>query len=588
MKKDKKSAPANSNWDTEVRLLAWLATCASVVSFLFYFQHEQTLLYGDAVAHINIARRVFDSKTPGLLQLGTVWLPLPHLFMIPFIVSMKMWRTGAGGSIPSMAAYVLGVIGIYRLTRTALSTSTQPDGAAHACAWIAALAYAANPNLIYMQSTAMGESVYLALFIWAAVYFTEALRGELKALTKCGLCLAAACFTRYDGWFLTAAMAAIVLLDAMSGGRSLLRHASINTTSVPDLRDAARLSSKPARERGRAALKGRVTSPRKKGALALVVTRFLLIAAAAPALWLAYNGIVYKNPLEFENGPYSAKAIEKRTQNAGNPGHPGSGNLRTSTLYFLKAAQNNVAENPWLQRAWIGLLLIALGAGLYVLRAKLNHPASLLFLLVPLPFYALSIAYGGVPIFIPQWWPFSHYNTRYGLQMLPAFAAALAVLMCLVIRSNWQRRLKAVFGLAILLFVVASYSSIWRFPITLQEAEVNMRTRNQLEKQVATWLEKLPNNATLLMYLGDHVGAVQQAGIPLSHTINEGNHRVWKQPTDTEGLWERALANPAQYADYVLAFEGDPVFQAVHDLQLKELVEIHVTGQSRAVLYRAR
>jgi len=142
---------------------------------------------------------------------------------------------------------------------------------------------------------------------------------------------------------------------------------------------------------------------------------------------------------------------------------------------------------------------------------------------------------------------------------------------------------------AAVLFVIASYSSTWRSgPITLREAEENMRTRNQLEKQVATWLEKLPANATLLMYLGDHVGAVQQAGMHLSHTINEGNHRVWKQPSDPEGLWECALANPPQYADYVLAFDDDPVFQATHAMQLRELVEIHVTGQARAVLYRAR
>ena len=57
------------------------------ISFLYYFQRGDVLLYGDAVAHLNIARRVFDSKTPGLLQLGTVWLPLPHLLMIPFLLS---------------------------------------------------------------------------------------------------------------------------------------------------------------------------------------------------------------------------------------------------------------------------------------------------------------------------------------------------------------------------------------------------------------------------------------------------------------------------------------------------------------------
>ena len=89
-------------------------------SFLFYLRRGDVLLYGDAVAHINIARRVFDSRTPGLLQLGTVWLPLPHLLMIPFLLSNWMWQTGVGGSIPSMVAYVFGAVGIFRLVRSAL------------------------------------------------------------------------------------------------------------------------------------------------------------------------------------------------------------------------------------------------------------------------------------------------------------------------------------------------------------------------------------------------------------------------------------------------------------------------------------
>src|ERR1700722_4631773 len=135
-----KSKPARIDaedpaWDSEVRLLAWLATCVSILSFLFYFKSGEVLLYGDAIAHINIARRVFDSQTPGLLQLGTVWLPVPHLLMIPFLISQHMWQSGAGGSIPSMAGYVFGVIGIFRLTRDALSHSTMPDGFSRVAAW---------------------------------------------------------------------------------------------------------------------------------------------------------------------------------------------------------------------------------------------------------------------------------------------------------------------------------------------------------------------------------------------------------------------------------------------------------------------
>jgi hypothetical protein len=452
---------------------------------------------------------------------------------------------------------------MFRLTRCALSGSKPPDAVARAASWIATLIYAANPNLMYMQSTAMGETVYLAFFIWAVVYLCESVHGNPAALTRCGLCLAGASLTRYDGWFLSIVTALVVLALSM--------------------------------KRGRPAIQGRVTDTHKAGALAPnAVTRFLLITAAAPALWLAYNAIVYRNPLEFENGPYSAKAIERRTQSTGNPGHPGSGNPLVAGMYFLKASENNVAPNEWLQRAW---LLLALGALLSpvilsrneFLRPFANSAWPLALLLIPIPFYALSIAYGGVPIFVPQWWPFSHYNVRYGLQLLPLFCASIAILVSFVFRSNWNWRLRFASVLVLLVFVLASYSRVWRAgPACLEEAEINMRTRTHLEMQLSQWLERLPPGVTLLMYVGDHVGAVERAGIPLRNTINEGNHRVWKQPTDPEGLWERALADPPKYADYILAFEGDPVWQAVHNLPLPELVEIHVTGQARAILYRAR
>ena len=42
------------------------------------FERGYVLYYGDAEAHLNIARRIVDSRTPGPEQIGTVWLPLPH------------------------------------------------------------------------------------------------------------------------------------------------------------------------------------------------------------------------------------------------------------------------------------------------------------------------------------------------------------------------------------------------------------------------------------------------------------------------------------------------------------------------------
>jgi uncharacterized membrane protein YecN with MAPEG domain len=582
-----KTALANPRWDSEVLLLTWLATCVSVLSFLFVFQRGDVLLYGDAVAHINIARRVFDSKTPGLLQLGTVWLPLPHLLMIPFLVSKDLWQRGAGGSIPSMAAYVLGVVGMFRLVRGVLSRSVEPDMTARIAAWIAVIAYAGNPNLIYLQTTAMGESLYLALFIWSVVYCCEFMGGETNALTKCGVCLAAACLSRYDGWLVAAAMVGLVVVRYFWKGSDL---------------------------------KAKSNAPQQKDRRAYrqAVARFILIAASAPALWITYNAVIYRNPLEFENGPYSARAIERKTENEGHPGHPGSGNPLVAGMYFLKAAEMNVAENVWLQRLWIVLAFSALAIATVLSsgREKLGLSAAfcaLLLLLLPLIFYVLSVAYGGVPIFVPAWWPFSYYNIRYGLQLLPAFALSVGVIVFLVSRSRRHgaetdavegkvtkidnsvggigksTRWRLTVVLAVFVFAIVSDASIWwAGPATLREAQVNMRTRNQLEKSLADWLKRLPADATLLMYLGDHVGALQQAGIPLRRVINEGNHRVWMQPSDPEGLWERALANPSGYADFAIGFEGDPVWNSAKAHNLAELVEIHVAGQARAVVYRVR
>jgi hypothetical protein len=545
-------AQPNRRWDRETALLAWLTTCVSILSFLFYFRRGDILLYGDAVAHINIARRVFDSRTPGLLQLGTVWLPLPHLLMIPFLLSNWMWKTGVGGSIPSMAAYILGTIGIFRLVRDGLGSAAQSAPVIRFAAWLAAIIYAANPNLVYLQATAMTESLYLALFIWAMVYFNEFVRGSESSaennrqstpsspLVKCGLCLAGACLTRYDAWFLAIAMGVAALPLALQ-----------------------------AKRRGHTPGSG--------------LTKFILLTAAAPVLWLAYNAIVYRNPLEFATGPYSAMAIEQRSPAMS---HPGAHDLQTAFSYFVKSAELNLAAGNW-QKLWILLALAGVVAGL---TWKQTQPKlwPLLLLWIPLPFYSLSVAYSGVPIYVPVWWPFSYYNVRYGLELLPAFAVFVALAVLFAVQWLQRRAFKFVAAAGGLIFVSASYASIWSAPVCFSEAVINSRGRIVLERELADFVRVLPPDSSLLMYLGNHVGAIQQAGIPLRRVINEGNHRTWKQPADLDGLWERTLADPAKFAGFVIAFEGDPVSTGVQKRDLIPLAVIHASGEPKATIYRTQ
>jgi hypothetical protein len=540
------SKPETSRWDLETRLVAGLAGCLSILAFLAYLQRGEILLYGDAVAHINIARRVFDSRTPGLLQLGTVWLPLPHLLMIPFLLFGRAWQTGVGGSIPSLAGYVLSVLGIFRLVRSTLSLGAVPNFRQRVAAWIAAILFAANPNLLYLQSTALTEPVYLACFIWAAVFFGEFAQAtdseRWRWLRKCGLCLAAACLTRYDGWFLAVAVGgiAVIIAGRESGVARLFVHRGLR--------------------------------------------HFILIAAAAPVLWLAYNAIIYRNPLEFANGPYSAKAIENRTATAGAPPHPGAGNIAVAASFFVKAGELNLVQSNW-HRLWLALALA--GAATVVLFDR--RLWALLLLWAPLPFYTLSIAYGGVPIFLPPWWPHSFYNVRYGIEMLPAFSVFLALVAFWGMEFFRSGKSGIVIPAAVLVLAGLSYAFAWKEqPISFREGWVNSRTRVPLEKSLARQLEGLPQNSTILMYLGDHGGALQDAGIPLRRVIQEGNHRTWMQPADPDGLWERALADPAKYADFVVAMDGDPVDTGVNKQELARLVILHVEGQPQTTLYRTR
>ncbi len=514
----------------EERIIAALAACASLVAFLYYFQRGEILLYGDAVAHINIARRVFDSREPGLAQLGTVWLPFPHLLQIPFLWIAPLWKSGVGGSIPSMIAYIVGTLGIYRLLRARTTDYT---------AWVGAGVYAANPSLLYMQSTAMTESVFLAAMIWSVFYADEFRRGLFppefgdglssripawRALERCGLCLGAAIMTRYDGWVFAALVGVVNLV-------TFIRWAKADRDRV-ELRRVRRS-----------------------------VAAFLLFCALMPVLWLAHNYYLSRHPLDWFNGPYSAKAIETRTTKPGDPPYPGKNSMKVASQYFLKVGVMNMSEGK--TAAWIFALAVF---GTFISAAHIGRYGSLLLLWIPLPFYAYSVAYGSVPIFLPVWWPYSYYNVRYGLELLPLFSVMIA--MAAMATSGLRvKRIGAVLSAVVVLVAAYAYWSSWRGdsqfergvrapwpgPICYREALVNGRSRLITEHWLATQFRQLPPDARILMGTSEYVGALQQAGIPLHHVVSESTFLVW----------EAAQSAPAAVADYVVAIGNDPVAAAV-------------------------
>ena len=150
---------------------------------------------------------------------------------------------------------------------------------------------------------------------------------------------------------------------------------------------------------------------------------------------MAYCARQFGDPLDFMRGPYSAKAIEQRTATPGAPHYPGWHSMPVAALYFLKAAELGATT---LRFANLLLILSIIGSVAAAIRWRARDGFTALLLWLPLPFYAYSVAYGSVPIFIPLWWPHSWYNTRYGMEMLPVFALSLAFLVACV--SDWTAR----------------------------------------------------------------------------------------------------------------------------------------------------
>ena len=486
------------------------------------------LLYGDAVAHLGIARRIVDTNTPGLANLGGVWLPLPHLLMLPFIGRMEWWQNGMAGAWPSLVCFIAAVMGLYRLARRMLP----PRWALAAAAF-----FGLNANLLYLATTAMTEPLFLALFVWIILLTYELVDGFAadktgmvqSRLIWLGLLNLCATMTRYDGWILAAAVWCIA---------------------------AWQIYSHPAARR----------------AVGVTFAGFTLLSVAGPGFWFWYNHAYGHDWLDFLRGPYSAKEIDRKTSPPGAHKYWGWHNPAWSLMLYARTAQVDAA---WWETGWV-LAAGALWASWKAWQARVNRAWLLLWL--PLPFYVYSISYGSVPIFIPQLYPHSFYNSRYGMELLPLLAVLPMYALWQLARRHalWMRVGPPA---AMMLVVVNTVLMLHATPLVLKEAEVNSRGRLALEQPLAQQLQLFHPGARILMQAAEYVGALQTAGIPLRNTVG---------PDDYYG-WRAGLADPAKAAQYAVANDGSVLEQAVkaHPGSMTELMIVCTMKQPCVHLYES-
>ena len=180
------------------RITAFLTLVLGTAAALHFAQLDLTLSHYDARGHLMVARRVFDNLMPGWIQLGAVWLPLPHV--LNAIPAQWDWsyRTGASGVVLSILPLSIGLSALAGY----LADRTQSVLLAVAIPLVILL----NPNVLYLQSTPMTEPLLFGLSCLALSRVDRWIASPESSMRTTGLVLLLLMLTRYEGWLITGAL----------------------------------------------------------------------------------------------------------------------------------------------------------------------------------------------------------------------------------------------------------------------------------------------------------------------------------------------------------------------------------------------
>ena len=276
-----------------------LAIGLAFAVYLYTLDKYSLLYYGDAVSHLVRAREFIDSANPGMFeQLGTAWLPLPHLLLLPFTLIDSLFITGFAGLVISLPSLAITSVLIYKMIKTHLGRGISYIAIA------GALLYASNPNVLYMGMTAMTEAPFMLFFVASAYYFqrwtlespkyihfqsevggggtksqstTHTLSGHSQAsslvrdLLLCSIFLSLATLCRYESWILPIFLILFVVLNKAKNKKQ--RYYYSTTYSI--------------------------------GIIIISILSFSGIA-----FWLAWNAYEYGDPLEFLKAPFFSAASQ--------------------------------------------------------------------------------------------------------------------------------------------------------------------------------------------------------------------------------------------------------------------------------------
>lgn len=470
--------------DNALNFIIFILFVISLGTFYYFYNNGLGLAYNDARSHLDIGRRVVEGLKPGMAQLGSVWLPLPHLLMVPTIWNDFMWHSGLAGAIVSMISYVATGVVIYKFL--------EKLGVGILGRLVGVVIFALNLNVLYLQSTAMTELLLIFSMTAASYYFLLwSQKEEVVNLVKTAFWVMLSTLIRYDGWFL------LVMLVGLMGVNILV---GSGIKKMPFSEFLKRYQ-------------------KTEGILVM----FCTLAGFGIFLWLLWNLLIFGDPLFFAFGPYSAHAQQAQLEQAGDL--LTKSNIWGSTVTYFYALFYNI--NVFV--TMVGIV----GAGVLLFAKDLSFKvrSACLALTAPLIFNIIALFLGHSVLFIQGINGDTWFNVRYGISPISSIAIYIGFLIDRFKMFRFYLIGALVF---VMIFMFANFDAV-----TIDDARVGSSQKNVSE--VSGWLTDNAGSKDgfVLISAASHDAIIFSSGLPMKKFIHEGTGKYWESATTNPERWAR-------------------------------------------------
>lgn len=461
-----------------------LSLMSSIASYI-YFSLAQNLLYADAISRLDISRKVIDNITPGFAQLGNVWLPLPQILMLPFIWSKYMWHSGLAGALMSMPAYILGGVFVYK--------SSKIVSGSFWASFFAMCIYALNINLLYLQTTAMSESLFVCTLAVSIYYFLLFFKTRISLyLIPAGIAMSCMTLTRYEGLAMLIPSIPMVYFFTLITYR---KHTKAESNTI----------------------------------------LYGMIAILGFSLWTLYLTAIFGDPLYWKN--YYADAATTST----------GAQVYSQAKPFLAAVWQYTTSTVWMV-GLIPFILAMIGIVVMIIKSIKDKSWYFLPMLMPLSIFLFMVltlqrntpivqpSLNWESILSPKTSSGTGFNIRYGLLLLPW----VAIMTSYVFNVRYfllKLFIFTLFFVQLFSYAQPKYSVIYQIPA---------RMYGKPHASMVEWMKKNYDGGYILISASSHEDQMFGMGFDYRTYIHEGTRKYWKESLD----------DPPRYAKWVVLDKG--------------------------------